>query len=431
MPSPRLLVLLGTLTLLATPARAGSAAALDPIAEAYVKLALAAGVHDDGFVDAYFGPPEWRTAAEAARWPLAAVQEQERALAARLAAVSPEGWDGIERLRHEYLTKQLRAMDARLDHVRGVKLNFDEESARLFDAVMPPKDQAHFDATVARLEQLVPGTGSLAERIQAYRKRFLVPAEKIDSVFQAAIAEARQRTRRYLPLPAGESFVVEYVTDKPWGAYNWYKGNAHSVIQVNTSAPFYVGSAIGLACHEGYPGHHVYNALLEEKYLRGRGWVEFSVYPLFSPQSLIAEGTAEYGVSVAFPPAERLAFERDVLFPLAGIDPALAAGYHEFQELMKELAFAGTEGARRYLNGELSAAELDAWNMKYSFRDATEVARSRRFADTYRSYVINYTYGEELVGAYFDRQGASADEESRWRAFGDLISSPRLPSALQ
>lgn len=417
--------------MLAAPARAGSVAVLDPIAEEYVKLALAAGIHDDGFVDAYFGPPEWRIAAEATRLPLAEVQAQERALAARLAAISPEEWNGVERLRYEYLTKQLRAMDARLDHLCGAKLGFDEESARLFDAVMPPKDQAHFDAAVARLEQLVPGDGSLAERIQAYRRRFLVPAEKIDAVFQAAIAEARARTRKHVALPAGESFVVEYVTDKPWGAYNWYKGNAHSVIQVNISAPFYVGGAIGLACHEGYPGHHVYNALLEEKYLRGRGWVEFSVYPLFSPQSLIAEGTAEYGVSVAFPPEERLAFERDVLFPLAGIDPALAAGYSEFQELMKALAFASTEGARRYLNGELTAAGLDAWNMKYSFRDATEVARSRRFADTYRSYVINYTYGEELVGAYLSRQGASPGADHRWAAFVELISSPRLPSALR
>jgi hypothetical protein len=50
--------------------------------------------------------------------------------------------------------------------------------------------------------------------------------------------------------------------------------------------------------------------LLEKNLLRDRGWIEFSVYPLFSPQSLIAEGTANYGIEVAFPPAERLQFER-------------------------------------------------------------------------------------------------------------------------
>ena len=68
---------------------------------------------------------------------------------------------------------------------------------------------------------------------------------------------------------------------------------------------------MNLAAHEGYPGHHVYNVLLEKNLLHDRGWVEFSVYPLFSPQSLIAEGSANYGIEVAFPGDERVAFERE------------------------------------------------------------------------------------------------------------------------
>ena len=49
--------------------------------------------------------------------------------------------------------------------------------------------------------------------------------------------------------------------------------------------------------------------LLEKHLVRDRGWIEFTVYPLFSPQSLIAEGTANYGIEVAFSPADRLRFE--------------------------------------------------------------------------------------------------------------------------
>ena len=103
----------------------------------------------------------------------------------------------------------------------------------------------------------------------------------LDAVFQAAIAAARASTLKHIALPAGESFTVEYVTDKPWGGYNWYQGNFHSLIQVNTSLPIYIDRAIDLAAHEGYPGHHVYNVLLEKNLLRDRGWVEFSLYPLF------------------------------------------------------------------------------------------------------------------------------------------------------
>src|SRR5690606_403409 len=108
-----------------------------------------------------------------------------------------------------------------------------------------------------------------------------------------------------------ESFQVEYVTDKPWSGYNWFQGDAHSLIQVNTDLPIFIDRAVELGCHEGYPGHHVYNALLENELVRERGWMEYSVYPLFSPASLIAEGSANYGVKLAFPGDERLAFERD------------------------------------------------------------------------------------------------------------------------
>jgi hypothetical protein len=120
------------------------------------------------------------------------------------------------------------------------------------------------------------------------------------------------------PAPAGEAFTLEFVTGKSWSGYNYYQGNYRSLIQINTDLPVRLSRAVDLGCHEGYPGHHAYNVLLERDLSRGRGWTEFSVYPLYSPQSLIAEGSANYGIDLAFTPEERLAFERDVLIPLAG-----------------------------------------------------------------------------------------------------------------
>ena len=175
-----------------------------------------------------------------------------------------------------------------------------------------------------------------------------------------------------MTLPADERFTVEYVTDKSWSGYNWYQGGFRSLIQVNTDLPIYIDRAIDLACHEGYPGHHVYNALLEKHLVKDRGWIEFTVYPLFSPQSLIAEGTANFGIEVAFPGRERVDFERTVLFPAAGLDPSRAAEYYEVQALVDQLAYAGNEAARRYINGQIDAAQ------------ATPVARALR-ADAARS----------------------------------------------
>jgi hypothetical protein len=233
-------------------------------------------------------------------------------------------------------------------------------------------------------------------------------------------------------LPVDESFTVEYVKDKPWSGYNWYQGNHRSLIQVNTDLPIYIDRAIDLACHEGYPGHHVYNALLERTLLRERGWVEYSVYALFSPQSLIAEGTANYGIEVAFPGDERLTFEREVLYPAAGLDPARAADYAKVQALVNRLNYAGNEAARRYLNGEIDRAQAVAWLTRYAMMPQARAEQRTRFFDTYRSYVINYNLGQDLVKQYVEsRAGAAADPTRRWAEFVRLLASPRLPSGLR
>ena len=406
--------------------------AVSAVAESYVRLVLALGTHDADYVDAYYGPPAWRTEAEAAKPPVDTIRARAQALVARLGESAPAGADSLERLRHSYLRKQLGALIGRTDMLLGRKLSFDEESRLLYDAVAPTHDAAHFQAILDRLDRVLPGQGPVAERYQAFRQAFVIPAGRVDTVFRAAVDACRSRTQRHVPLPAGESFVIEYVTGKPWSGYNWYKGNYHSLIQVNTELPIFIDRALDLACHEGYPGHHVYNASLEQALVKGRGWVEFSVYPLFSPQSLVAEGSANYGVEVAFPGDARVRFERDSLFPLAGLDPSRAGTYYQVQDLVRELAYAGNEAARRYLNGEIDGAAAARWLVQYALMSPAAAAQRVRFFDTYRSYVINYNLGQDIVRRWVEREaGPDATPDRRWAVFTALLSSPRLPSDLQ
>ena len=160
--------------------------------------------------------------------------------------------------------------------MKGQHEKFDDESRSLYDAVAPTLPDSHFQKILDQLEKKIPGKGPLAERYEQWRKSFIIPKDKLDTVFQLAIKETRARTLAHIKLPPNEGFKVEYVTDKPWGGYNWYKGDYQSVIQVNTDVPAYIDRAIDLAAHEGYPGHHVYNALLEKNLVRDRKFVEFS-----------------------------------------------------------------------------------------------------------------------------------------------------------
>jgi hypothetical protein len=405
---------------------------MNTIAERYVTLVLALGQHDPDYVDAFYGPPEWKAEAERRKQPLAEIDAE----AARQLASLPPRADGdrdeLVPLRRDYLQRQLEALRARVRILQGAKLSFDEESQALYDAVAPTYPDSYFEGLLEELDRALPGDGPLVDRYDASRRRFIVPGKQLSRVFDRAITECRARTLRHVQLPPTESFSVEYVKNKPWSGYNWYQGNYRSLIQVNTDLPIYIDRAIDLACHEGYPGHHVYNALLEKHLVRDRGWPEFQAYALFSPQSLIAEGTANYGIEVAFPGEERVAFEREVLFPLAELDPSQAEAYAKIRTLVDRVSYAGNEAARRYLNRQATRTQTVDWLQRYAMMPAASAEQRTRFFDRYRSYVINYNFGKDLVKQYVEsRPGAASQPERRWAEFAKLLTSPRLPSALR
>jgi hypothetical protein len=406
---------------------------MNAIAEQYVKLVLAVGQHDADYVDSFFGPAEWKADAQRLKRPLAEIDGD----AAKLIAEIPDLADADRRdtllvLRHDYLRRQLEALRARVRMLQGAKLTFDEESQALYDAVSPEHPDSYYQAALDEIGRLLPGSGPLVERYDAYRQKFVIPPDRLTRVFDKAIAECRARTLAHVRLPDSESFAVEYVKDKPWSGYNWYQGGYRSLIQVNTDLSIYIDRAVDLACHEGYPGHHVYNALLEQRLVRERGWVEFSVYALFSPQSLIAEGTANYGIEVAFPGDERAKFERDVLYPEAGLDASQADTYSRLQVLTERLAYSGNEAARRYLNGEVDRAGTAVWLARYAMMSPPRAEQRTRFYDTYRSYVINYNLGKDLVKQFVESRGGVASQPARrWDEFVSLLASPRLPSGLR
>jgi hypothetical protein len=401
---------------------------VNEIAEAYVKLGLAMGQHDPDYVDAYYGPPEWK---KQKKKPLDVIAVEATRLREQLAKAS-EPTDEMKQLRRRYLTKQLSALEARVRILKGEHLKFDEESQALYDAVAPAFPESHFQEILSALEPKLPGEGPLLQRYENWRRAFVISKDRLDKVLQLAIKACRERTLAHIKLPSAENFSVEYVTNKPWGAYNWYKGNYRSVIQVNTDLPTYIDRAIDLAAHEGYPGHHVYNALLEENLLRDRGWIEFSLYALFSPQSLIAEGTANFGRDVVFTKPERLAFEKEELWPVAGLDPSRVEEFYDVQDLVKRLGYATNEAARRYVNSEISANEAAAWLQKWALMDEKRAKQSTKFIAKYRSYVINYNLGEDMVRSYIEKRGGTADQpEQRWHQFEQLLASPRLPGDIR
>ena len=409
-----------------------TAATLDAAGERYARLALALGRHDPDYVDSFYGPEEWKRAAERDTLSLGRIALEADSLAAVLGGAGPPDRDELTTLRRRFIRRQLGAMSARARMLAGDTLSFDRESQALYDVVAPYTDDGVFAPALARLDSLLPGRGPLAERWENYRKAFIIPPARLDTVFRAAIEEARRRTRAHVPLPDSESFVVEYVKHKPWGGYNWYQGGYRSLIQVNVDLPIYLDRALDLACHEGYPGHHVNNVLMERALVRERGWREFTLLPLFSPQGVIEEGAATVAPRVAFPGVERERFERDVLCPLAGIDSVRYRSYVLIRDALDSLSMASIEGARRYLDHRLTREQAIRWLGEHALQTPERARKSLSFDERYRSYVVNYGLGRRMVLAWLAANGGDDTHPARrWELFGQLLATPRLPADLR
>jgi hypothetical protein len=407
---------------------------MNDIAENYVKVVLKVGQFDPDYVDAYYGPAEWKPGSsfKADSSTLKHLDAETDALLDRMESLGKYNADELQTLRFRFLYKQMLALKTKIFMLGGGNLSFDQETKALYDAEAPHFNEEHFKKIIDELDKLLPGSGNVTDRFEKFRSQFIIPKDKLDKVFTAAINECRKITLSHIQLPSDENFKVEYVNNKPWSGYNWYKGNSYSLIQVNTDLPIYIDRAVDLAAHEGYPGHHVYNTLLEKNLVRQRNWVEFTVYPLFSPQSLIAEGTANFGIEMAFPGESRIKFEKEVLFPIAGLDSSQADEYYHALKLVDELSYAGNEAARNYLNGDWGKDKTIEWLQKYDLMSKERAEKRIDFINKYRSYVINYNLGKDIVKNYIEKNGGTPDNEAkRWEIFQRILSTPQTPSGLQ
>ncbi|MFO1186126.1 MAG: hypothetical protein U1E87_00905 [Alphaproteobacteria bacterium] len=414
--------------LLLMPARAIAAASpLDAPALDYVKLALEVGVHEDGYIDAYYGPPALKDEAAKHTRSIAALKIEADRIAAAIEKVTAPSLGALEQRRRASLLAYVKSARFRLDMIAGARIPFVDEAERLFGLRPDLKPLESLKPVLAEIETLVPGKGTLADRVEAFRLHYAVPKDRQRAVMDAAIAECRRRTLARLPLPANENFRMEFVTNKSWSAYNWYEGNAQSLIQVNTDLPIFIDRALGLGCHEGYPGHHV-QGIYAEKLYEERGWIEFAVAPLFSPQGPLNEGGGNFGIELAFPGDERLAFEQQTLYPLAGLDPKTAPPYDKVRRALERLVAARLTISAMYLDGKIGRGEARDLLQRYLLVSKARAEQLVAFTEHYRSYVINYVTGEDLVRAYATRAGGA---DAQWRAYERIIGEPTLPEDLR
>lgn len=393
------------------------------IPEAYVRLALGIDSHFEGYVDAYFGPEEWRDEiAQQEAEPLPSLADKAEELLAAL-KVSNE----LDKQRVRFLDGQLRAMRAMLQLLMGRELTLRQEASELYDIDVEWVDEATFHDAHELLDKALPPGGSLQNRMDDRRARLKLDEGQVEPLIMLALEEVRNRTRQLIGLPSGEMVEVSFVRDKPWTGYNWYLGNLQSRIEINIDLPVYLDSILDYVAHETYPGHHTELATKEYELVEGEGRLEHCVVALNVPASTVSEGIAtrarlalasdeewdEWSARVIQPAAgktdlnpEKLQFLRRANKMLGGVDDNAIFLLHERNK--------GEEEVADYL-------------VEYGLYSQEHARSIVRFAKTpqFRTYGFVYSHGRDLVEELL----ASVDNKAV--AFARLLSEPVIPGMIR
>ncbi|HWV55833.1 MAG TPA: hypothetical protein VNZ57_00050 [Longimicrobiales bacterium] len=405
--------------------------ALSEIAETYVRLALDLAQHDSTFLIAYSGPDEWRLAAESSPRSLLDIRFAALPLISQLEVLDIPAADTAAATRRDFLVRQLQALTTHAEMLGGLTLPFDEMIRLLYGVELPGWSESTFQQVLDEVARALPGEGPLPDRLTAFHRQLIVPAERVDTVFAVALAEARRRTVATLELPASESVTLEKVEGAAIPARTLYDGARQGRIELSSEVSFSVDDLLELAVRHAYPGWHTLTLAREAALVQQRGWIEHSVATRYSPQAFVLEGLAAFAVDIVFPGDERLAFERDVLYPLAGLNPDSAANHLEMLALLDRLDATTGEAAGRYLAGEANDVETARWLSTYALMTPEQAHQRLAALDAYRGDVLGATFGRTLIGDYIAGRGGTSDRpDLRWSLYRDLAGSAVSPGAL-
>jgi len=391
------------------------------LVENYIKLAFSIEEYMPGYVDSYFGPEEPKAQAKKdGKIPLQNLTERTARLANDVSQAD------MDTQRKDFLGRQVAAMQMSVRLLAGEQVSLAEETQALYDVQPGWKDETIVEEGHKELDSLLPPGNSLPERMQAWNRSLEIPIEKVKELAPVIIKRLRELTRIKFDLPENETFSLEFVSDQPWGAYNWYLGGFQSRIDFNTDLPSQVNGLADLLAHEGYPGHHTELSIKEKKLVRQKQYYELTINLINSPSCVVAEGIATTALKTILTKSELEDWYREEILPLAGMTHIDEKRLMDIGNArMKMFGIIGNAAFMMY-DQDKSEDEISIYLQKYNLTTKKQVQKNIDFISNplYRSYIFTYHVGRDLFEELFTH--VDRDEY-----FGRILEEPVTPSQIR
>jgi hypothetical protein len=392
----------------------------------YLLLGLRFDRVESGYVDSFIGDPALRRIVhdEPAPDPAELARQADQLIAALPDTPHDKAFD---QSRADYIGAHLRALACAGRKFAGQQVGFVDEVHDYFDVRISKGNAEIYRQAHARLDEVLGGTGALADRMASYRAAEEVPPDRLAECIDAFSSALRDRVRAEYPLPDTETVHYQVVTDKPWSGFNYYLGDYRSTVAVNAEIKQLMSHLPRLVAHESYPGHHTEHCRKEAGLVRRKGQAEQTIFLVNTPQCLMAEGLADLALYAAIGPGwGRWAAEiyADLGLRFDGERAEAVA------EAAAALAGVRQDAALMLHDEHRDVEEVTAYLQRWLLIGDDRARQMLRFLSSplWRAYTSTYVEGYRLLRAWLDERPSSISLAER---FGRLLDEPLIPSALR
>ncbi|WP_099038068.1 DUF885 domain-containing protein [Mycobacterium neglectum] len=394
-----------------------------PVVRDYLLLGLRFDRVEDGYVDSFTGDPELRriVADEPSPEPADLARQAERLLAELSTGTE------LDPSRAEFIGAHLRALACAGRKFSGQDVGFVDEVEAYFDVRIAKGDPEQYRQAHASLDEALGGSGSLAERMTAYRAGEEVPPDRLEESIHAFSSALRDRVRAEYPLPDAETITYEVVTDKPWSGFNYYLGNYTSTVAVNADLKQQMSNLPRLVAHESYPGHHTEHCRKEAGLVAGKGQDEQTIFLVNTPQCLMAEGLADLALYAAIGPNWG-AWAGEIYADLGLVFDGERA--QAVSEAAATLADVRQDAALMLHDEHRDVDDVVEFLKRWLLVNDERARQMLRFLSSplWRAYTSTYVEGYRLLRDWLE---ARPSEVSLTERFGRLLDEPLIPSTLR
>ena len=363
----------------------------------YLRLGLRLGRHIPGLVDAYYGPQS--LSLEVDDEPIAdpgRLHAEARRLAADL-----DGGDEPElgSARRRWLRGQVLGLATVAAKLAGDDIGYRDEVVACYGVRPQLVDESEIETAHRRLDESLAGTGPLPERLAEFRSAHAIPVERLRAVIDDLAEDFRRRTDELFGLPDGEHVDFELVEGQPWSGFNYYLGDLHSRVAINTDLPVLSTSIGHLVAHEAYPGHHTEHTRKEAGIVRRAGHQEETIFLVGTPQCLLAEGLADLGIEVLLGGSEVDVVAEHVRRHGVRFDTEAADAVAAFGKVSSRAR--GNLGILLH-EQHLPVDDVIAYAQRWLLLDRPRAAKSVEFLmdPTWRAYISCYVEGLPLCRSF-------------------------------